>query len=111
MEGKNLRKGLSQSGQGKVIGIDDHLQKVRNFLKIVMSGGAVKKIQPTKNDDIELIDLPNKFNQVDTKDGQPFVYVPSEAKIDVEIRDIIRIKPSDFSLLKDSFEEWASRWN
>jgi hypothetical protein len=39
------------------------------------------------------------------------VYIPSEQKIDVEIRDILRIKPSDFSALKDSFEEWASKWN
>lgn len=38
-------------------------------------------------------------------------YVVSEQKVDVEIRDILRIKPQDFSALKDSFEEWASKWN
>lgn len=33
-----------------------------------------------------------------------------DEKIDVEIRDIIRIRPQDFSALKNSFEEWASKW-
>jgi hypothetical protein len=47
----------------------------------------------------------------DTDNLPPPVYVPVEQKIDVEIADIIRIKPSDFSALKDSFEEWASKWN
>ena len=34
-----------------------------------------------------------------------------DRKIDVEIRDIIRIKPQDFSALKNSFEEWAKQWD
>lgn len=48
-----------------------------------------------------------------SKSGQSeaLTYVPVEAKIDVEIRDIIRVKASEFSALKDSFEEWASKWN
>lgn len=31
-------------------------------------------------------------------------------KIEVEIREIVRIKPQDFAALKNSFEEWASQW-
>jgi hypothetical protein len=42
--------------------------------------------------------------------GQRVRYVDTDQKIDVEIRDIIRIKPSDFSALKNSFEEWAKQW-
>lgn len=32
-------------------------------------------------------------------------------KIDVEIRDIIRVRPQDFAALKNSFEEWAAKWD
>lgn len=38
-------------------------------------------------------------------------YVPDTQKIDVEIREIVRIKPQDFSALKLSFEEWARQWD
>lgn len=34
----------------------------------------------------------------------------SDEKIEVEIREIIRIRPQDFSALKNSFEEWAEKW-
>jgi len=37
--------------------------------------------------------------------------IRNDQKIDVEIRDIIRIKPADFEALKNSFEEWASKWD
>lgn len=60
---KNIRKGLSQSGESEII----------------------------------------EDNEVK--------YIPTQQKIEVEIRDIIRISPGDFSALKDSFEEWASKWN
>ena len=33
-----------------------------------------------------------------------------DEKIDVEIREIIRVRPSDFGALKNSFEEWAHTW-
>ena len=33
-----------------------------------------------------------------------------DEKIDVEIREIIRVRPQDFSALKNSFEEWAKNW-
>lgn len=33
-----------------------------------------------------------------------------DEKIDVEIREIIRVRPQDFNALKLSFEEWASLW-
>lgn len=38
------------------------------------------------------------------------VIIPVDEKIDVEIRDVIRIRPQDFHLIKDSFEEWAKQW-
>lgn len=34
----------------------------------------------------------------------------ADEKIEVEIREIIRIRPQDFSALKNSFEEWANQW-
>lgn len=36
--------------------------------------------------------------------------VDNDEKIDVEIREIIRIKPQDFAGLKNSFEHWADQW-
>lgn len=63
MASKNIRKGLSKSGESEII----------------------------------------EDNEVK--------YIPTQQKIEVEIRDIIRISPGDFSALKDSFEEWASKWN
>lgn len=45
------------------------------------------------------------------KSGESEVVVERiDEKIDVEIRDIIRVRPQDFSALKNSFEEWASKW-
>lgn len=37
--------------------------------------------------------------------------ISQDQKIDVEIRDIIRVRPQDFSALKNSFEEWAKQWD
>lgn len=37
--------------------------------------------------------------------------ISNDQKIDVEIRDIIRVRPQDFSALKNSFEEWAKQWD
>ena len=34
-----------------------------------------------------------------------------EEKVPVEIREIIRINPKDFSALKHSFEEWVKQWD
>ncbi len=33
-----------------------------------------------------------------------------DQKIEVELREIIRIYPRDFEALKNSFEEWAKKW-
>lgn len=38
------------------------------------------------------------------------VIIRDDEKIEVEIREIIRVKPQDFKALKDSFEEWSSLW-
>jgi hypothetical protein len=38
-------------------------------------------------------------------------YSFNDEKIDVEIRDLIRIRPQDFSAIKLSFEEWARQWD
>lgn len=43
--------------------------------------------------------------------GKAIKYLPVDEKIDVEIREIIRIRPADFEALKNSFEEWANQWN
>lgn len=61
--------------------------------------------------EIITLPLPNKFNEVEQVIDKTPIKQAVEQKIEVEIRDIIRIKPSDFSALKDSFEQWASNWN
>lgn len=45
-----------------------------------------------------------------SRKSQDLIIKPVDEKIDVEIRDIIRIRPQDFHLVKDSFEEWAKQW-
>lgn len=45
------------------------------------------------------------------REGEDLKYERDDEKIDVEIRDIIRIKPQDFAALKNSFEEWAAQWD
>lgn len=34
-----------------------------------------------------------------------------DEKIEVEIREVLRVRPKDFDALKNSFEEWANMWN
>ena len=38
------------------------------------------------------------------------ITIERSEKIEVEIREIIRIYPADFEALKNSFEEWAESW-
>jgi hypothetical protein len=54
-------------------------------------------------------DLQQGSNQ--SRKSEAVRIINNDEKIEVEIRDIIRIKPSDFSALKNSFEEWASQWD
>jgi len=37
-------------------------------------------------------------------------YKEDDRKFDVEIREIVRIRPVDFEALKNSFEEWSAKW-
>jgi len=48
-----------------------------------------------------------------SKSGESEVikYIPDEQKIDVEIRTIIRIKPTDLGALKNSLEDWSIQWD
>lgn len=34
-----------------------------------------------------------------------------DQKIDIEIRDIVRVKPQDFWAVKNSYEQWAQQWD
>ncbi len=43
--------------------------------------------------------------------SQALTYVPNDEKIEVEIREIIRVRPQDFAALKASFEEWVQAWD
>jgi len=36
--------------------------------------------------------------------------IRNEDKFEVEIREMVRIRPQDFKALKDSFEEWRNKW-
>lgn len=44
------------------------------------------------------------------RQGENIERIPDDSKIPVEIRDILLIKPQDFYALKQSFEEWAMKW-
>lgn len=45
------------------------------------------------------------------KSGESEIIVErDDEKIEVEIREIIRVRPQDFGALKNSFEEWAKEW-
>lgn len=43
-------------------------------------------------------------------ESQTLTYSPNDEKIEVEIREIVRIRPHEFQAFKASFEEWASTW-
>ena len=81
MDGKDLFKGLGKLWQGAVI--------------------KAKKSKPLPVDDIVSVE---DFKQ-DT------VYIREDEKVNVEIREIVRIRPQDFQALKSSFEEWAHSWD
>jgi hypothetical protein len=36
--------------------------------------------------------------------------IRDDDKFEVEIREMVRIRPQDFKALKDSFEEWRNKW-
>jgi hypothetical protein len=38
------------------------------------------------------------------------VELRDDEKFEVEIREVVRIRPQDFKALKDSFEEWRNKW-
>ena len=38
------------------------------------------------------------------------VITRDDEKFEVEIREVVRIRPQDFKALKDSFEEWRNKW-
>jgi len=38
------------------------------------------------------------------------IIIRNDEKIEVEIREILRIRPQDFQALKSSFEDWANNW-
>lgn len=42
--------------------------------------------------------------------SEALIYSPNDEKIEVEIREIVRIRPGDFQAFKASFEGWASTW-
>lgn len=46
-----------------------------------------------------------------SKDLKELTYEPQDMKIEVEIREIIRIRPQDFHILKRSFEDWIKNWD
>jgi len=36
--------------------------------------------------------------------------IRDDEKFEVEIRELVRIRPKDFEALKNSFEEWRDKW-
>lgn len=53
-------------------------------------------------------DIPARSGQ--SRESEDIVFI-NEEKVPVEIRDIFRIKPSEFSAFKHSFEEWSKQWD
>lgn len=53
-------------------------------------------------------------NDIQPGDLQPsqdkVVIKYDDEKFEVEIREVVRIRPQDFRALKDSFEEWRNKW-
>lgn len=45
-------------------------------------------------------------------ESEAITYTPKQddQKIEVEIREVVMVRPQDFHALKNSFEEWASKW-
>lgn len=50
------------------------------------------------------------LQQRSDQQGESSVIERSDEKIEVEIREVVRIRPQDFSALKNSFEEWRDKW-
>lgn len=48
---------------------------------------------------------------IDLTNEEAPIYLRYDEKIEVEIREVIRIRPQDFAILKDSFERWAQKWD
>lgn len=46
-----------------------------------------------------------------SKFGESKIVKEEERKIEVEIREVVRIYPRDFAALKNSFEEWSAKWD
>jgi hypothetical protein len=44
-------------------------------------------------------------------ESTPLEYIPTQAKIPVEIREVIFIKDTDFGALRKSFEIWCAQWD
>ena len=45
-----------------------------------------------------------------SRESENITIIPIDEKIEVEIRDIIRVRPQDFQAIKNSLEEWAKQW-
>jgi hypothetical protein len=52
---------------------------------------------------------PRNIQPVPNEVVEPKV-VPTDEKFEVEIREMVRIRPKDFEALKNSFEEWRNKW-
>jgi hypothetical protein len=56
----------------------------------------------------------NDIQPGDIQPGENKVVEPTieskDEKFEVEIREVVRIRPQDFRALKDSFEEWRNKW-
>jgi hypothetical protein len=83
MDSENLFKGLGKLWKGKAI------------IKKVIEQSALNA-----DDVIDKSEFEHKE-----------IYVREDEKVNVEIREIVRIRPQDFQALKSSFEEWARTWD
>jgi len=52
----------------------------------------------------------NLLTRLDKSGESAIIVERDDEKIEVEIREIIRVRPQDFGALKNSFEEWAKNW-
>jgi len=87
--GQDLQPGTDQPGEGKDLNIE-HKKKGKRKV-------AGQDLQPGT-------DQPGEGKDLNIE------YIPDE-KIEIEIREIVRIHPKDFHVLKASFEDWIKTWN
>ena len=44
-------------------------------------------------------------------ESEVVTYIRKDEKIEIEVRDVFRIRPQDLPAFKHSLEEWSAQWD